>query len=247
MSRNIDKSNSVLVKYQEQQAADNGGYKDYSRYKRPKRVASVTNIKEAIQWRLQLINEFKVLNTRVFDPSLSEDDLREVNDQLNVLVQEKKRWDWHINNKLRSSSSKIGSNLNDRFVIGGKVVLGKRYFGRAIELPEIKDYIEEQKRKQLLSQPKQLVNAKKIPSINAKSNDEKAQIYYGQSLDEDAKLKLDSFEKHWTPILQRVSDTKTDNTPSSTHRITSHIPTQHEMENWLVERRKQDLLKKLDL
>ncbi|CAB4254658.1 similar to Saccharomyces cerevisiae YJR050W ISY1 Member of NineTeen Complex (NTC) that contains Prp19p and stabilizes U6 snRNA in catalytic forms of spliceosome containing U2 [Maudiozyma barnettii] len=246
MSRNIDKSNSVLVKYQEQQAADNGGYKDYSRYKRPKRVASVSNVKEAIQWRNQLINEFKVLNTRVFDPSLSESDLREVNDQLNTLIQEKKRWDWHINNKLRSSSSKSGIVSNDRFVIGGKVVLGKRYFGRAIELPEIKDYIAEQKRKQLLSQPKQLVNIKKIPSINDKSNNKMKQIYYGQSFSDDDILKRDNFEKQWTPILQRTNDSKINNTPS-THQFTSVIPTQLDMEKWLVERRKQDLLKKLDL
>ena len=39
MSRNIDKANSTLAKYQEQQANEGGGYKDYSRYKRPKPVS----------------------------------------------------------------------------------------------------------------------------------------------------------------------------------------------------------------
>lgn len=246
MSRNIDKANSTLAKYQEQQANEGGGYKDYSRYKRPKRVASVTNYKEAIQWRLQLINEFKVLNTRSFDPSVNEDDLREINDKLNALVQEKKRWDWHINKKLKSNG-KMGKDSRDGFVIGGKLVLGKRYFGRAIELPEIRDYIEEQKRKQLLNKPRQLVDIKKVPNRKDKT-DSKSDVYYGKSSisNKAEKNRLENFEKEWTPVLQRATDLNENNPPRSS-LLTTPIPTQSDMEKWLVERRKAELLKKLDL
>ena len=246
MSRNIDKANSTLAKYQEQQANENGGYKDYSRYKRPRRVASVTNYREAIQWRLQLINEFKVLNTRAFDPSVNEDDLREINDKLNALIQEKKRWDWHINKKLKPSG-KTGKDSRDGFVIGGKLVLGKRYFGRAIELPEIRDYIEEQKRKQLLNKPRQLVDIKKIPNGKDKTNS-RSEIYYGKSStsNEADKNRLERFEKEWTPVLQRSMDLH-NNDPPENNPLTTPLPTQPDMEKWLVERRKAELLKKLDL
>lgn len=246
MSRNIDKANSTLAKYQEQQANENSGYKDYSRYKRPRRVASVTNYKEAIQWRLQLINEFKVLNTRAFDPSVNEDDLREINDKLNALVQEKKRWDWHINKKLKPNG-KMGKDSKDGFVIGGKLVLGKRYFGRAIELPEIRDYIEEQKRKQLLNKPRELVDIKKVPNEKDRSNS-RSTVYYGKSdaSNETDKNRLEKFENEWTPVLQRSMNLHKEDPPKNSLLITP-IPTQSDMEKWLVERRKAELLKKLDL
>lgn len=242
MSRNIDKANSNLVKFQEQQAGEHGGYKDYSRYKRPKRISSVTSLKEALQWRSQLVNEFQMARTRIFDPSLNEIQLREINDQLNDLVQEKKRWDWQINNKLSGKNMKPHK---DNFFVGGKLILGKRYFGRAVGLPEIKDTIEEQKRKQQLSNPRQLVDLKRIPPINDKTN-EQTQIYYNIHCSPTEQDDLSRFESHWTPVLQGLQAPKTEE--STLSKITTpQVPTQEQMENWLVQQRKQKLLKQLDL
>lgn len=59
MSRNVDKANSVLVRFQEQQAESAGGYKDYSRYQRPRNVSKVKSIKEANEWKRQVSKEIK--------------------------------------------------------------------------------------------------------------------------------------------------------------------------------------------
>lgn len=79
----MDKANSVLVRFQEQQAESSTGYKDYSRYKRPKNVSKIKSIKEANEWKRQVSKEIQQKSTRIYDPSLNEIQITELNDELN--------------------------------------------------------------------------------------------------------------------------------------------------------------------
>ena len=200
MSRNIDKSNSTLAKLQEFKAGE-AGYKDYSRYKRPTKPNYVKSLFEAQQWRNQLLNEFKNKNTRIFDPSLNELQVRELNDDLNDLIQEKKRWDWHIKTNLNGPDDR--RNANNKLFVGGKIVLGKRYFGRAKELPEIQTQLKNAETLKK-SRVNNLVDVRCIPNrprekMNKKgSASTEAKLYY-HSYDVDG---LSKYEHDTTQQLR---------------------------------------------
>ena len=254
MSRNIDRANSLLVKYQESQAEKASGYKDYNRYKRPTRISSVKSLEEAKNWRAQVINEFKTKNTRIYDPSLNETQIRELNDQLNDLVFEKKRWDRHIEKQLTKSGKHGGkwTNERDRLFVTGKLVLGKRYFGRAVELPEIKSYLDEQARRKASIGGQDIVDLKRIPQ----HGDPRGKLYYHSTEDEQ----LARFEAEWTPRLREaylgseaaasgntntITDTSEEDRSHTTKSDSEKVPTLRDVELWLVERRKRKLLESI--
>ena len=254
MSRNIDRANSLLVKYQESQAEKASGYKDYNRYKRPTRISSVKSLEEAKNWRAQVINEFKTKNTRIYDPSLNETQIRELNDQLNDLVLEKKRWDRHIERQLGKSGKHGGkwTNERDRMFVTGKLVLGKRYFGRAVELPEIKSYLDEQARRKASIGKQDIVDFKRIPQ----HGDPRGKLYYHSTEDEQ----LTRFEAEWTPRLREaylggetvasgnangVTATPEEGRSNTATSGSDKVPTLRDVELWLVERRKRKLLESI--
>ncbi|GAV54906.1 hypothetical protein ZYGR_0AS02290 [Zygosaccharomyces rouxii] len=227
MSRNAEKSSSVLVRYQELKAEESGGFKDFSRYRRPKRVASVRNLKDALEWRGQVVKEISDKLTRIYDPSLNEWQVEELNDQLNDLVKERNRWDWHIQKGLG------GAKPRKTGTVDGKLVAGKRYFGRALELPEVQKILKEQEVSKKSN--RELVNTRLIPSDH---NDD----YYGTIQDTS---ELRQFESSWTPVLRKHYGKK--DADYSTLENDTNIPDLKDMEKWLVERRKQKLLKELRL
>ena len=245
MSRNSDKASSLANNETE---AGDGGYKDYSRFKRPRNVGRVKSAKEAQEWRNQLVQEFKQLSVRMYDPALTEGQLEEGNERLNELLREKGKWDKHVA-YLAKNKGKQGGSAERVLLAGAKKVLGKWYFGRATELPEVSAYIADQKRKELLARVAYTVDVKSVPS--ARDESERAQLYYAKNKDN----RLARSQEHWTHILQgnaqehRASASQTaDAKPADKSAVDQHpVPTQQQMEQFLVHRRKQDLLAKLDV
>ena len=237
MSRNVDKANSVLVRYQELQAEEAGGYKDYSRYKRPTKVSSVRTLKEAQEWKKQLVGEIKSKTSRIYDPSLNDVQLTELNDELNELFKENTQWDWHISNRLGGGKwNKAKGQL-----VGGQILFGKRYFGRAMELPEAKELLRKEKEQQQerLSNAN-LVDTKRIPK-------NKNSLYYkGAARSTREQQELQAYMSRETAVLQEFHDID----PQEIEGINEppfEVPTLKEVETWLVERRKRKLLEQLDL
>ncbi|CDH13995.1 related to Pre-mRNA-splicing factor ISY1 [Zygosaccharomyces bailii ISA1307] len=225
MSRNVDKANSVLVRYQELQAEEKGGYKDFSRYKRPKKVGSVRSIKEALEWRKQVVKELADKITNIYDPSLNDVQVEELNDRLNELYKEKDRWDWHITRVLG------GTRPRRDGIISGKIIKGKRYFGRSVELPQVK----------LLLQQELESRKKHKTLVDIKLIEKKRNANYDATSQPSQELK--EFEATWTPLLRKHYD-KVNGQIS----LDSDLPPDiKDMERWLVERRKQKLLKELQL
>lgn len=227
MSRNAEKSSSVLVRFQELKAEETGGFKDFSRYRRPKRVASVRNLKDALEWRGQVAKEISDKLTRIYDPSLNDWQVEDLNDQLNNLIKERNRWDWHIQKGLGGAKPRKTGTIN------GTLIAGKRYFGRALELPEVQKVLKEQEESKKSNQ--ELVNTRLIPKDY---NDD----YYGTMQDAS---ELRQYESSWTPVLRRHYGKK--DTGCDTLKGDIDIPDLKEMERWLVERKKQKLLKELGL
>lgn len=203
MSRNIDKSRTVLNLYQEKQS----DYKEYSRYKRPKRVEQVGSLKESLEWYKQTLRDISNQSSRLYDPSLNEEQLRDVNERVNVLIRESERWARHLYKRFKHKCR--------RNVHGGTVIRGTRYIGRAQELPEVQIYKKQNKKTHATYtiDPKRLHNAPKE--------------YY---------------------IFNDVKTSKTLPTKKNAPHIEIPvIPTQEEVQKYLVQRRKQQLLEQLKL
>ncbi|SCU88015.1 LAMI_0D08416g1_1 [Lachancea mirantina] len=142
MSRNVDKANSVLQRFQELEAEKEGGYKDYTRLKRPTKVFSVKSVDEAQRWRKEVVRDINGKTTQIHDPSLNDAQLRELNDQLNDLFREKNRWERHIAKNLRGPDYSRAKSADSA---KGIIVGGKRYFGRAVTLTEVQEALEADK------------------------------------------------------------------------------------------------------
>ncbi|EDO14781.1 hypothetical protein Kpol_370p9 [Vanderwaltozyma polyspora DSM 70294] len=232
MSRNVDKANSLLVKYQEAQAEEKTGYKDYSRYKRPTNVSKVQSLQEALEWRKQLMHEFKDKSSRMYNPWLNDSQLIELNDELNELLREKSKWDWHISNRLGDTKPTRSKNG----IVGGKLIMGKRYFGRALELPSVKEMIKNQD--QALKEKKadnNLVDMKLIPK------DKRSLYFTGTTNDKAQQNGWNNYMEQFTETMEHEIDNETlpfdDDIP---------VPSLEDMEKWLVARRKQKLLEQIE-
>jgi pre-mRNA-splicing factor ISY1 len=138
MSRNIDKANTVLFRYQEQQAEANG-YIDYSSTQRPRSVQRVATLKDAEAWRKQVLTEINQKVVKIQDPVLSNYQIRDLNDEINKLMRERIAWEYRIK-ELGGADYKSNAGT----IAGGVVIRGYRYYGRAKELPGVKELLQKQ-------------------------------------------------------------------------------------------------------
>ncbi|KAI8383138.1 Pre-mRNA-splicing factor ISY1 [Nakaseomyces glabratus] len=203
MSRNVDKSQTVLALYQEHKAESR---RDYNRYKRP-RVESVRDPAEAREWYKQTLREVGECTNRLYDPLLSEEQVRECNARVNQLIQESQRWSRHLRRfKQRQRPP----------VYGGVVVNGVRYIGRARELPEAR------KRPTAARQ----FTVKRAKNVDFSNN--------GDFSDNGDYRGTSERLRKAHGIAQQES-------------VLVEPPTQQQMEEYLVERRKRQLLHQLNL
>ncbi|CUS21397.1 LAQU0S03e01684g1_1 [Lachancea quebecensis] len=266
MSRNVDKANSVLVRFQELEAEKNGGYKDYSRFKRPTRVGSVSKLQEAQQWRRQVVSDINTKLTRMHDPSLNELQLRELNTELNDLFSEKARWERHIHRNLKGPDF----SRDKSFKHAGTVLDGKRYFGRALTLPEV-----QQLAKNDADRRKKFQSARQ----RQKALQDRVRVwkktlgpgYYGFLPGDSSSLRVPlqltvetvkeiliskppphspfiQFEEDKTQELQaEVGGQDSVTAPKKIIPQFGQLPDLKDMEEWLVERRKTQLQRRLNL
>lgn len=238
MSRNVNKANSVLVRYQEAEAAASGGYQDFSRLKRPTRINKVDKLDEAIRWRSELVKEIGQRITQIHDPSLNEQQIRELNEELNKLFEEKGRWDFHIKNRLKGPDLKKRKQLN---TTGGTLLKGTRYFGRALELPEVRELLKEEKErreKHKSAKEKDLELQKKIQRWKNTLRDDNYYMSYG------AKVRVYDEERQIEMLRSKLPNN--DNKPL-VEIPTLPVPSLKDIEKWLVQRRRKELQKQLDL
>lgn len=138
----------MLFRFREAQAADLGII-DAGRTRRPKMITEQDSIPNCEKWRGQVLKEISRKVSRIQDPSLSDYQVRDVNDEINRLMREKHMWEVQIRNLggpnyMRAAAGGGGARMYDeqgREVpgVGNK---GYKYFGRARELPGVKELFE---------------------------------------------------------------------------------------------------------
>ncbi|KAH7362267.1 Isy1-like splicing family protein [Plectosphaerella cucumerina] len=142
MARNSEKAQSMLFRFREAQAADLGII-DAGRTRRPKMITEVDNIPSCEKWRGQVLKEISRKVSKIQDIALSDYQIRDLNDEINKLMREKYMWEVQIRNlggpNYMRGGAKVYDEAGKEIPGGGK---GYRYFGRARELPGVKELFE---------------------------------------------------------------------------------------------------------
>jgi pre-mRNA-splicing factor ISY1 len=233
MSRNSEKAQSMLYRFREQQAAEMGII-DAGRTRRPKNISGVESVSMAEKWRGQVVREIGRKVTKIQDPAISEHQIRDLNDEINKLMREKYVWELRIKdlggpNYLRSGSSRMYDGLG-RELPNSR---GYKYFGRARDLPGVKEIFEahalqqHQQREQRQSKkgddqdsmPKQILTAK----------------YFGLEDDLDEEL-LQEEKNYERPVTMSIH--YGDIEPIESLGL---VPSVQDIEKYLVDRKRQQL------
>ncbi|KAI9812756.1 MAG: NineTeen Complex (NTC) component [Pycnora praestabilis] len=244
MARNAEKAQSMLFRFQASQAADLGII-DAGRTRRPKIITEVSSIPSCEKWRGQVLKEISRKVSRIQDTSLSDFQVRDLNDEINRAMREKHMWEVQIRNLGGPNYMRGGGKVYDeegREIPGGGK--GYRYFGRARELPGVKELFEVKKPKPATDKPLES-RADLRKQVDAS--------YYGYNLDEEdgtllayeAKKEKEAFDNLISAGDGKASADWEPLPGDAGNGISWRLPTLDEVQEELVDRRRRRLLDKL--
>ncbi|GKT96364.1 pre-mRNA-splicing factor ISY1 [Colletotrichum tofieldiae] len=225
----------MLFRFREAQAADLGII-DIGRTRRPRVITEVDSIPSCEKWRGQVLKEISRKVSKIQDTALSDYQIRDLNDEINKLMREK-----YMRAELHARGGKIYDEQGREIPGGGK---GYRYFGRARDLPGVKELFDAAKAKATDEKPLET------------RDDLRKQVdaaYYGYAPDEEdpellayelakeeeafehmAKTGKQQLPPDWEPLPGDTGDGKG-----------WELPTLEEVQEELINRRRQKLLDQL--
>lgn len=240
----------MLFRFRAQQAADMGII-DLGRTRRPKAITSIDSVPTCERWRGQVLKEVSRKVSRIQEQSLSDFQIRDLNDEINKLMREKWAWEMQIRNlggpNYMRGSGRVYDDEGREIPGGGK---GYRYFGRARELPGVKEMFENATRRSKGPAEEEGAGAGRGGDIATRKVDAN---YFGYGLDEEdgtlfayEKQKEkesiehlrgqgeDDAEDGWEPLPGDAGD-----------GVEWRLPTLDEVQEELVDRRRRRLLDKI--
>ncbi|KAI7899263.1 Isy1-like splicing factor [Cokeromyces recurvatus] len=248
MARNEEKAQSMLYRFREAQAAELGLGK--VRLRRPAFAGSVSTVQEAERWRRDILSEISRKISKIQDVSLSDYQVRDLNDDINKLMGQKYAWEMRIKelggaDYTRSAPKMI--NFEGREVPGTR---GYKYFGRARDLPGVRELFEKAAADVTPAKAKIEINRDLDAEYYGYDDEQTILLEYEQALEKELIEKL-----HDAPDTTYVEekgpkqdqneeyhDKKEQESNAATDN--NNVPSQKEIETYLVERRKQQLLDK---
>lgn len=236
----------MLFRFRASQAAELG-ILDISRTKRPKAITQIDSIPVCEKWRGQVLKEISRKVSRIQEPALSDYMIRDLNDEINKLMREKYVWELRIRDLGGPNYMRGGRVLDEdgKEVPGGGK--GYRYFGRARELPGVKELFEQAGKK---NRPAEEEGGKGPTRAELAKHVDAG--YYGYNLDEEDGTmvtfeegreresfnsmaeKEDEVKGEWEALPGDVGD-----------GVGWRLPSVDEVQEELVERRRRRLLDKL--
>lgn len=250
-ARNSEKAQSMLFRFRASQAADLGII-DAGRSRRPKAITSVTSIPICEKWRGQVVKEISRKVSKIQELALSDYQIRDLNDEINKLMREKWVWERQIRELGGPNYMRGGSSITDdqgREIPGGGK--GYRYFGRARELPGVKEMFEEAAQRAKDERD----GAKGGREVNEMARKQVDASYYGWNRDEeDGELLAYEREKENEAREKLLADAEDDMDGADGWEelpgdvgdgVRWRLPTAEEVQDELLERRRRRLLDKL--
>ncbi|XP_077982871.1 pre-mRNA-splicing factor ISY1 homolog [Glandiceps talaboti] len=139
MARNAEKAMTTLARFRAAQLAD-----VKVRERRPYLASECEDLHKAEKWRRQIIGEVSRKVAQIQNAGLGEFKIRDLNDEINKLLREKRHWENRIVELGGPDYTKIGPKMLDH---EGKEVPGNRgykYFGAARDLPGVRELFEQE-------------------------------------------------------------------------------------------------------
>ncbi|XP_025197369.1 pre-mRNA-splicing factor ISY1 homolog [Melanaphis sacchari] len=171
MARNAEKAMTTLARWRAAQVKEHGGKEE----RRPYLATECTDLKAAEKWRVQIIREISKKVAQIQNAGLGEFRLRDLNDEINKLLREKKHWEYQIRELGGPDFLRMGPRMLDhegREVPGNR---GYKYFGAAKDLPGVRELFEHEP-----PPPPRRTRAELMKNIDAD--------YYGYMDEEDGLL-----------------------------------------------------------
>jgi len=216
--------------------------------KRPYLASECKDLQEAEKWRMQVIKDIGTKVYKIQNASMPEPLIRDLNDEINKLIREKAHWQRRIRElggAYYPSKSKDEQD-NAAIIAPG----GYRYFGAARSLPGVKE---------LLAPP--------VPKDHKRTRYDMYRgidaDYYGYRDDDDGLLQevevaaeqkaISRAVEEWNEVQKKKFGDGFDPetaVPKKKQQLEDtfvshvHVPSREDMENILLEKRKQELLKK---
>ncbi|KAI8060046.1 Isy1-like splicing factor [Gongronella butleri] len=188
MARNEEKAQSMLYRFREAQNAELT--KITKKQRRPAMASSVSNVGECERWRRQIVREISRGVSKIQDSSMSDYQVRDLNDYINKMFREKYQWERRIK-ELGGPNYSMAPKMLDNEGREVPGVRGYRYFGRARDLPGVRELFEQE-----ASGPVARSKTELYKNIDAD--------YYGYRDEEDGAL-LESEREYEAKLLERLS------------------------------------------
>lgn len=112
--------------------------------RRPTHPADERNLIKAEKWRNQVIREIAKKVTQIQNAGLGEFKIRDTNDEINKLLNEKSNWEEQIIALGGPDYKKLGPKLLDKEGREAPGSRGYKYFGAAKDLPGVKELFEQE-------------------------------------------------------------------------------------------------------
>ena len=257
MARNAEKAMAMMSRWTAMQREE-GKVKE----RRPYLATECSDLPKAEKWRRQIIGEVSKKVAQIQNAGLGEFRIRDLNDEVNKLLREKRHWEDRILELGGPDYKRIGPKMLDH---EGKEVPGNRgykYFGAAKDLPGVRELFEQEP-----PAPPRKTRGELMKNIDAD--------YYGYRDEDDGVLvplekeaqkealaqALEDYEKRKAageiPEVEEEdiyaaaaetadSDDDDENEGQDEVNFVSHVPvpSQEEVEALLVQRKKMELLEK---
>lgn len=265
MARNSEKAMTTLARWRA--AHIEGGLKEKER--RPYLATECDDLHKCEKWRRQIIGEVSRKVAQIQNAGLGEFKLRDLNDEINKLLREKGHWEDRIKELGGQDYKKFGPKITDQ---DGKEVPGNKgykYFGATKDLPGVRDLFEQEPQKparktraEMMKEidadyygyrdeddgiivPQELELEKKVMAEKIAEWKEKQEaIARGEVTQDDVEMEDEPLYKPDTEIIDET-EIEEEKTEKEEHFI-AHVPvpSQKEIEEALVMRKKMELLQK---
>ncbi|TRM63937.1 Isy1-like splicing factor [Schizophyllum amplum] len=142
MARNEEKAQSMLYRFREAQAAELGLGTRGDR--RPRMASACKSMRECERWRGEILREISRKVSKIQDAGLTEYEVRDLNDEINKLLREKRHWENQI---IALGGANYRRNVAMLDADGKEVpgTKGYKYFGRAKDLPGVRELFQSKK------------------------------------------------------------------------------------------------------
>ena len=252
MARNAEKANAMLNRYVQAKKDALAPEKE----RRPWRASEVTEVPIAEKWRNSVIREIAKGVSEIQNATLGEHALRELNDQINKLLREKKHWETQIKLLGGPDYYKTAPRITDADGRGALGSQGYFYFGAAKDLPGVRELFETQQAAQSKRARGELYKTIDADYFGYRDDDDG--VLEKLERKQEAKARAKSIEE-WKAVHSGNKATATDGSAagaadmsddgdntaatatSSSHKAHVELPSQEAIEKLILEKKKAEV------